>query len=347
MSIYAHSQILKFINLAVFSSLAYVVGKSSIYISIAFCLIPIIIITMELIITSLHRIINTSQPCIIYIMQTIIAVCLQVLFIPSLNRIISTFDYFVVHEIALDGSQLNGIFWLGLNNIRYLSGKAIEIILAVLSTIFILVIFFYNSTIQPFKFNHKLNSGGLFECSSGCIRGLHIFLLLGIVFCKRELIDLPFFRGIVSAGTFGLIIVIILLKQPFYKFISNYLNILPWSLFGEIRLCVEIDYQFQEFEIALFIFIHSVLNRKMRKKWLLASELRTIVDIEKQQIKKKTAQKFRASFDFDPLSGQNQNQTIPSSFFGQQGCWLSTQSYASSFKKPSGIVKLLDQLSFH
>ncbi|KAA6382825.1 MAG: hypothetical protein EZS28_021647 [Streblomastix strix] len=145
----------------------------------------------------------------------------------------------------MDHKQTESFGWVQ-SNIRYLSGKAIEIILAVLSTIFILVIFFYNSTIQPFKFYHNLNNGGLFEYSSGYFRGVHIFLLLGIVFCKRELIDLPFFRGIPSAGTSGLIIVIILLKQPFYEFISIYLNILPWSLFGVIRLCVEIGYQFQE-----------------------------------------------------------------------------------------------------
>ncbi|KAA6358325.1 MAG: hypothetical protein EZS28_046148 [Streblomastix strix] len=246
MSIYAPSQISKFINLVDLSSLAYVVGKSSIYISIAFCLIPIIVISMELIIASLHRNIITSQPWIIRMMQTIIDIYLRVLFIPSLNMMISTFDYFVVHEIAPDGSQVDRIFWLGLINIRCLYENAIVIVSVVLSIFLLFVILFYNTTIQLFIFNHNQKNGGLFGCSSGWFKGLHTLLLFGIVFCMRELIDLPFYRGIISVGTSGFIIVIVLLKQPFYKFISNYLTILPWSLFGAIRLCAEIGYQFEE-----------------------------------------------------------------------------------------------------
>ncbi|KAA6402466.1 MAG: hypothetical protein EZS28_002000 [Streblomastix strix] len=174
---------------------------------------------------------------------------------------ISTFNCYIVHEIAPDGLEVDGIFWLGLINIRCISENEIEIVSAVLS----ILIIFKN-------------------------RGLHTFLLFGIVFCMRELIDLPFFRGSVSVRTSGFVIVIELLKLSFYKFISNYLIILPWSLFGVIRL--------------------------LKKKWLLTSELRSLVDIEKKQLKENIAPKYGVLFDLDPLSEQNQNQTIPSPLFG-------------------------------
>jgi hypothetical protein len=61
----------------------------------------------------------------------------------------------------------------------------------------------------------------------------------------RELIGWPFWRGVVSVGTSGLIIIIVILKQPFYKFASNYLTILPWALFGAIRLCAEVGYSLE------------------------------------------------------------------------------------------------------
>ncbi|KAA6363966.1 MAG: hypothetical protein EZS28_040507, partial [Streblomastix strix] len=57
-------------------------------------------------------------------------------------------------------------------------------------------------------------------------------------------------------------------------------------------------------------------------------------------MKKIAAQKFGASFDLDPLSGQNQNQTIPSPLFGQQGNRPTTQSQASSFKNQSELPQV-------
>ncbi|KAA6393723.1 MAG: hypothetical protein EZS28_010746 [Streblomastix strix] len=359
--IYALSQISKFINLIDFSSLAYVAGKSSIYISIAICFILIIVISMEFIITALYRNIVTSHPWIISMMQTITDIYLRLLFIPSLNMMISTFDCIVVHEIAPDESRVDGIFQLGLINIRFLSGNAIEIVSAILSIFFLLVTFFYRATIQLFIFNHNEKNGALFGCSSGWFRGLRTFLLFGIVFCMRELIDFPFNRRIVSVGTSGFITVIVLLKQQFYKFTSNYLTILPYSLFGAIRLCAEIGYQFEEalnsiipqiicmilgfmFGDVLSIFLNSVLKRQVRKKWFLTSELRRQVDIEKEQMKKNTAQKFGTSIDLDPFFGQNRNQTIPSPLFGQQGNRPTTQSQASSFKNQSGLPQVSYQL---
>ncbi|KAA6369122.1 MAG: hypothetical protein EZS28_035351, partial [Streblomastix strix] len=161
------------------------------------------------------------------------------------------------------------------------------------------------------------------------------------VFCMRELIDWPFWRGVVSVGTSGFIIVIVLLKQPFYKFISNYLTILPWSLFGVIRLCAEIGYSFEDASnsiipqiiflvlglilgIALSIFLYQVLNRQMKKKWYLTSSLRPLVDAQKEQMKENASQKFGVSFDLDPLTGQNQqqkpaNQSLVSSNKNQTG----------------------------
>ncbi|KAA6363968.1 MAG: hypothetical protein EZS28_040505, partial [Streblomastix strix] len=62
--------------------------------------------------------------------------------------------------------------------------------------------------------------------------------------------------------------------------------------------------------------------------------------MEKEQMKKNIAQKFGASFDLDPLSRQNQNQTIPSPLFGQQGNRPTTQSQASSFKNQSGLPQV-------
>jgi TctA family transporter len=61
----------------------------------------------------------------------------------------------------------------------------------------------------------------------------------------RELIGWPFWRVVVSVGTSGFIIIVIL-KQPFYKFLSNFLTIIPWVLFGAIRLCSEIGYYLED-----------------------------------------------------------------------------------------------------
>ncbi|KAA6395267.1 MAG: hypothetical protein EZS28_009204 [Streblomastix strix] len=107
---------------------------------------------------------------------------------------------------------------------------------------------------------------------------------------------------IVSVGTSRFIIVIVLLKQPFHKFLSNYLTIFLWSHF-------------------------------VRKKWHLTSERRPLSDIEKELMKKNATQKFGALFDLDPLSGQNHNQPIHSPLFVQQRNRSTTRKYKSEIKE--------------
>ncbi|KAA6401936.1 MAG: hypothetical protein EZS28_002542 [Streblomastix strix] len=233
----------QFINLVDFSSLAYVAAKSSSNISIAFCLILIIVISMELIIKSQYRNIIMSQPWII--------------------------------------------------------------------------------TVQLFKFNHNQKKGGLFGCSSGWFRGLHTILLFSIVFCMRELIDWPFCRGVVSVGTSGVIIIIILMKQPFYKFQSNYLTIIPWSIFGSIKICAEIGYAIEE-------VTHSIVPQIIF----------LILGFIKKQLKENVAQKFGASFGSDSFSGQNQINLSPSHQFGQQGNKPTNQIQVSSDYNKSGLTQV-------
>lgn len=57
------------------------------------------------------------------------------------------------------------------------------------------------------------------------------------------------------------------------------------------------------FEIVLLKFLYSVLNRKVRKKLLLTSELRTLVDVKEEEMKLNATQKFETSFDLDQFSG--------------------------------------------
>ncbi|KAA6390002.1 MAG: hypothetical protein EZS28_014468 [Streblomastix strix] len=96
--------------------------------------------------------------------------------------------------------------------------------------------------IRIFIFNYNPKSYSIFTCRNSAFNVLETVLTFGICFAMRMLVEWPFWRGIVTVGTSLTIVIIIYWYQPYFKYISNVLACIIWTMFGSIRLCLEIGY---------------------------------------------------------------------------------------------------------
>jgi hypothetical protein len=58
----------------------------------------------------------------------------------------------------------------------------------------------------------------------------------------RMLVEWPFWRGVVTVGTSLVVVLIVIFTQPYFKFISNVLICVIWSMFAGIRFCMELGH---------------------------------------------------------------------------------------------------------
>ncbi|KAA6401417.1 MAG: hypothetical protein EZS28_003056 [Streblomastix strix] len=222
------------VNFASGTSIGLAMGKLAPIISILALVLLIIVIAAQVICTMLYQPIIQMQPWILSVLRGCVETLLSALYIPLITNAITTFDCFKDEE----GKNI----WRADVTIQCLSGNVLHIIGFIIGIVFLLCYLSYSVVIRIFIFNYNPKSYSIFTCKNSTFNVLETVLTFGICFAMRMLVEWPFWRGIVTVGTSLTIVIIIYWYQPYFKYISNVLTCILWTMFGSIRLCLEVGY---------------------------------------------------------------------------------------------------------
>ncbi|KAA6361181.1 MAG: hypothetical protein EZS28_043292, partial [Streblomastix strix] len=236
--------------------------------------------------------------------RTIISVLLKVLLIPFVSTAITSFDCFSETTLNEAGENISQSFWRADNSLGL-----------------------YSAMINLLIHNHNPKNGGLFSCPNGVFNLLQGIFVFGIVFSQRLLYDWQFWRGVVGVLVPGILIIILVIRNPYYSYWSNYLATIPWIIFGVMRLLLEIGYAIEEStrssipqilffilgiisSIALIISIYYVMRILEGRNWLLTSQGLPLVDISEIE-QQNQQQNIQSPIDLHEQKSQIFNKTSP------------------------------------
>ncbi|KAK2963386.1 hypothetical protein BLNAU_1428 [Blattamonas nauphoetae] len=202
-------------------------------------------------------------------------------------------------------TSANGTLYFRGTQMECFGSKPIPASIGFTMSIIFLIVYFallvvYNLLI--YQYNPKY--GGLFSIPSPGFQLAESVFIFGVVFAMRTLIDWPFWRFAITVGVSIFLILWILIRQPFYHVMGNFLAIARWTLFGCVRACLELGYLISGFvhgtkadtiklvitivcgvlgicgSIGLsFVFYH-VLKKRRRQLWLLSDDGMPLADVD-------------------------------------------------------------------
>ncbi|KAK2960695.1 putative hemerythrin [Blattamonas nauphoetae] len=224
----------KGINFVDFSSFQYILPPYFSFVSIGLLAYIVLLILYLLIGAVLHTQLIGKQPWVISLVRMIVEVTMTILLIPLLNMAIHQFDC----HIGTDDS----LYFRGTTISAFSDQPIPQAIGFALSIVFCVILFAMMFMYYLLIYQHNPKYGGMFSMPNFQYQLVQAFMHFGIVFAMRMLIDWPFWRFAVTVGVSALLVVWVLLKQPYYHFMGNYLSIVQWTVFGCIRALLELGY---------------------------------------------------------------------------------------------------------
>ncbi|KAA6392329.1 MAG: hypothetical protein EZS28_012142 [Streblomastix strix] len=138
---------------------------------------------------------------------------------------------------------------------------------------------------------------------------------------QRLLYDWQFWRGVVGVLVPGVLVPMLTIQNPYYSFWSNYLQTIPWTIFGVMRLFLEIGYAIEKASnmiapqiiflifgiissVILIIVIYNVMRILEGGNWLVTSQGLPLVDIsEIEQLN------LQQSYNYQQQTEQNEQKS--------------------------------------
>ncbi|KAK2943718.1 hypothetical protein BLNAU_21369 [Blattamonas nauphoetae] len=228
------TSISKGINFVDFSSFQDILPPYFSFVSIGLLAFIVLLIIYLLIVVFLYPLLVRKQPWVISLIRMIVEVTMTILLIPLLNMAIHQFDC----HIGTDDS----LYFCGTTISAFSDEPIPQAIGFALSIVFCVLLFAMLIMYYLLIFQHNPKYGGMFSMPSFQYQLVQALMHFGIVFAMRMLIDWPFWRFAVTVGVSALLVVWVLLKQPYYHFMGNYLSIVQWTVFGCIRALLELGY---------------------------------------------------------------------------------------------------------
>ncbi|KAA6390246.1 MAG: hypothetical protein EZS28_014231 [Streblomastix strix] len=123
-----------------------------------------------------------------------------------------------------------------------LKGKAFQIGGAVGGICVCVIFLMMQITLNLFLFDKNYKRGGHLSTYSGSSSEIEYIILLRVVFTQRELINLYFWRGLVTIGTATLMAAFYMIYEPYFKNACNILIASGYCIYGTVHLLMEIAY---------------------------------------------------------------------------------------------------------
>ncbi|KAA6365872.1 MAG: hypothetical protein EZS28_038602, partial [Streblomastix strix] len=156
----ALSQAINYVDL---SSLGLILGKNSLYLTIAVFVIVFGAFTLQVLSAVFYKELIASQPIVIKITQCLVNILLQVLFIPFVSTAITSFDCFSENSFNENGEVISESFWRADSSLGCFKSihQIISFVIAIMILIFLLT---YSIVVNLLIHNHNPKNGGLFSC---------------------------------------------------------------------------------------------------------------------------------------------------------------------------------------
>ncbi|KAA6403987.1 MAG: hypothetical protein EZS28_000476 [Streblomastix strix] len=213
-------------------------SKSNILFVLFGCVgVLLISITFNAVISFNHEKLLVSHRPLVYADRFLFDLFQTVSNIIFLNISISTFDCIK--------SETGNYSVLRFAAVQCFGNNALQIAAALFAILFSLIFLFLEILMGFCIFNNNCKHGGLFSKSSGQVEAFQRFLLFGLVFGQRMLINWHFWRGFVSMGTSALLVFIYAFYQPHYHISGNSLMMSRYMIYGVERLFMEIAFKVQ------------------------------------------------------------------------------------------------------
>ncbi|KAK2954266.1 hypothetical protein BLNAU_10765 [Blattamonas nauphoetae] len=293
-STYLQSLLSTSVNFVDLASLQRVLTPYISFVSVGLLAYLILLIAFLLIVAVLYPVLIRKQPWIVRLIRLLLELTVTVLLIPFLNLAISQFDCIrdSSNTFFFRGTDLH---CFGSDPIPGAVGLAMSI--CFLATLFFILVLYYLLIYQ-----HNPKYGGFFSTPTFQFQLLQAILLYGTVFAMRMLINWPFWRFLVTVGVSAFLVLWVLVQQPYYHFMGNFLTILRWTIFGCIRAFLELAYLIGGFittasastiqliitvvcavvgagcSVGLSILFFRLLSNRTRRKWLLTDDGMPLAD---------------------------------------------------------------------
>ncbi|KAA6355975.1 MAG: hypothetical protein EZS28_048498, partial [Streblomastix strix] len=220
----------------------------------------------------------SNQPWLLTFLRTFIQIKQRMLYIWITNINISSFDCY---------NDEDGLsHWRAAPDIICFKSDVLQIVGAIIAIINLVIFFSLSAVINITIFNHNPKNGGLLSCPNGTFASIQNILLFIIIFVMRMFYRWPFWRFLLSFGISVIIVFYLVILQPYYSIMSNFLSSIQWAIFGSMRLCMEIGYLFQKqmnnyvpsiififigafLSIAFLVSIYYILQRRRKKMLFL------------------------------------------------------------------------------
>ncbi|KAK2961001.1 hypothetical protein BLNAU_4088 [Blattamonas nauphoetae] len=205
------------------------------YVPIGISVLLILLVVALVFVSRLYQWLLTHQPWILSVTKLIFLFFFQVLIIPFVNLSINAFDCYTPPGDSTPLYRALGTTCLG-------SDDTLSMVAGIVAIVFLVLYFAAVMMYHYFIFRSNPKRGGLFAAPSGKFQTCIAVLVMGLVFCQRLLVDWAFWRAVVSVGTAAGIILAVIMMQPFYSRTSNFLVVLLFSVYGTLRLGLEIGF---------------------------------------------------------------------------------------------------------
>ncbi|KAA6368026.1 MAG: hypothetical protein EZS28_036448, partial [Streblomastix strix] len=96
-------------------------------------------------------------------------------------------------------------------------GKALQIGGAVGGMCVCVIFLMMQIPLNLFLFDNNYKRGGHLSTYSGSLSAIEFIILLGVVFGQRELVNLYFWRGLVTIGTTTLMAAFYMIYEPYFR----------------------------------------------------------------------------------------------------------------------------------
>jgi hypothetical protein len=176
-----------------------------------------------------------SNKGLIALNRIILNLLLVILLMIFLNIGISNFESF-----CKDGESKMSYLVCGTG--QCLKGKALQIGGAVGGMCVCVIFLMMQIPLNLFLFNNNYKRGGHFSTYSGSSSVIEYIILFGVVFARRELANLYFWKGLVTIGIATLMAAFYMIYEPYSRNAGNIMIASRYCIYGTVRLLMEIAY---------------------------------------------------------------------------------------------------------
>ncbi|KAA6365838.1 MAG: hypothetical protein EZS28_038635, partial [Streblomastix strix] len=241
----------KAINYVDLTSLGLSLGKNSMYVLIVVFAIVSGAFILQVVSAVFYKQLIAQQPVVIKITRGLMTILLRGLFIPFVTKAITSFNCNSEATVNEAGQEITQSYWTADKSLGCFK-SIFQIVSFIIVFILLLFLFIYSAIVNLLILTHNPKNGSFFSFPNGIFNRLQVIFIFKIIFSQRLLYGCQFWRGVIGVLVPGVLILMLIIQNPYYSFWSNFIATIPWIILASIRLSLEIEYSMEEATDAIY-----------------------------------------------------------------------------------------------